>query len=44
MEHTEDTKVKRMAQHVQMSEIDKNGQFSALLAKQGITESERAHA
>lgn len=37
----EDTRVKKMAQHVQMSEIDKNGQFSKLLQQQGLTEEQK---
>lgn len=38
----EDTKVKRVLQHVQMSEIDKNNEFTNLLKAQGISEGMRA--
>lgn len=37
----EDTRVKRLAQHVQMSEIDKNGAMTELLKKQGFSEAQR---
>lgn len=36
-----DTQVKKMATHVQMSEIDKNQEFTRLLEKQGLTEQQR---
>lgn len=38
----EDTNFKQMAQKVQMSELDKNNEFSRLLQKQGVTEVMRA--
>ncbi|AXH73766.1 MAG: DNA pilot protein [Microviridae sp.] len=38
----EDTKVKQSLQHVQMSEIDKNNQFTQLLKAQGVSEGMRA--
>lgn len=38
----EDTKVKKVLQHVQMSEIDKNNEFINLLKAQGISEGARA--
>jgi len=38
----EDTKFKEMAQHVQLSEIDKNNQFTQLMKAQGVSEGMRA--
>lgn len=38
----EDTALKQMGQNVQMSEIDKNNQFTNLLRAQGVTETARA--
>lgn len=38
----EDTNVKKVLQHVQMSEIDKNNEFTNLMKSQGVSEGMRA--
>lgn len=38
----EDTNVKKVLQHVQMSEIDKNNEFTNLMKQQGVSEGMRA--